>query len=159
MTCLGLGYLLRYELFPNWSPEAVGDLTFVEDEKLKENIDHFFEQYHSQRYSRPYMCAHIFWGRDEKFAYIDLVCGKFTKNPKTNKIETEHGSQVPTRVKINSSLEVVAFDQTVDGENNPASYNWLFPKQIQEKDRESRIVAPWMNIHLKAWARHNKSAL
>jgi hypothetical protein len=145
---IGAGYLFRFQIFPNHSPEPKGRLNLIEDQIFGQKIDRYFEEFHSKKNNRVYMCAHNFWARDDRYIYIDLVCGKFNRT-QANVVETEYGYQAPTRVEIDSSNQIVSFEQPIDGDDGGKHYNWLFPKAVQEVDRSLRTTAAWQNIHLK----------
>ena len=145
---IGTGYFYRFQIFPHHSPEPKGRLILIEDQILGQKINRYFEELHSKKNNRVYMCAHNFWAKDDRYVYIDLVCGKFVRT-KANVVETEYGYQAPTRVEIDSSNQIVGFEQPVDGEDNWNHYNWLFPKAVQEIDQSIKSVEPWKNIHLK----------
>lgn len=145
---LGAGYLLRYQIFTTHSPEPKGRLILIEDQSFAQNIDRYFEDFHSKKNNRLYKCAHNFWARDDQYVYIDLVCGKFIRT-QANTVETEYGFQAPTRVEIDSLNQIIGFEQPVDGTENLKHYNQLFPQAVQEVDRSLKSTEPWKNIHLK----------
>lgn len=144
----GAGYIFRYQIFPNYSPDPKGRLILAEDQSFGQNINRYFEEFHTKKNNRPYKCAHNFWARDDRYVYIDLVCGKFIRT-QVNAVETEYGYQAPTRVEIDSSNQIVGFEQPVDGTDNWKHYNWLFPEEVQKVDRSLKSTEPWKNIHLK----------
>ena len=141
-------YLFRFSLLSSVSPNPWGSLEFNEDHEMARKVNKFFETYHSNQSKRSYKCAHNFWARDEKYLYIDLVCGKFHRISETV-VETEYGYQAPTRIELDSHNEIISFEQPTDGIYNRVTYNWLFPKAVQEKDNVSANKEPWKNIHLK----------
>ncbi|AZZ36194.1 hypothetical protein CIK05_05095 [Bdellovibrio sp. qaytius] len=150
LILFGATYLLRYQIFRNWTANAVGDLNFNEDETMAAKINRYFEDYHSKKSNRPYSCAHNFWARDDRYIYVDLVCGKFSRVSDTE-VKTEYGYQAPTRVTVTGSGEIANFEQPVDGTYNRVTYNWLFPYEVQEVDRQLESTDPWKNIHLKTF--------
>jgi hypothetical protein len=149
-------YLFRYNLFSHWSPSISGKLTLNKDTELSENIDFYFEKHYSAKENRPYMCGHHFLGKDDRYAYIDLVCGFFRKST-NGEVLTDYGLQISTRVEYSKSLQVTSFDQPLDGTHNFVSYKWIFPKEVQSIHKGQKNELPWNNIHLKALERHQKN--
>lgn len=142
------GYFIRFQLFPNHSPSPHGHLIFTEDPISAQKIDRYFEVFHSKKANRVYDCAHNFWARDDRYIYIDLVCGHFIRR-EADVIETEYGYRAPTRVEFDSANQIIDFEQPGDGTDYWKHYNWLFPKKVQEVDRSLKSTDPWKNIHLK----------
>ena len=148
-------YEFRFLLFSNWQTISVGKISFKEDNDLSNKINLYFEKYYRRKNSRPYNCGHQFWGQDKKYVYIDLVCGNFKKTNK-NEIKTLYGLQSATRIELTDHLEILDFDQPVNGTYYSASYNWLFPVEVQQMAKKLKVQAPWNNIHLMVFERSLK---
>ena len=71
------------------------------------------------------MCAHHFLGKDDKYVYLDLVCGSFKKSTKGEVIQSM-AFKFPTRVEYNKNFQIIGFDQPVDGTHHFVTYNGFF---------------------------------
>lgn len=152
VSIVGLSYLNRFQILPDLSVSPAGSLTFKSNSQLSNHINSYFESYHSSKSKRDYVCAHHLWAQDDRYAYVDLVCGMFERS-ETGEVEMLYGFRAPTRVELNVNGQVENFAQPVDGRHHESDKRRLFPKSVLKRSKELSTKQPWNNIHLLALQR------
>jgi hypothetical protein len=152
MSVSGLIYMNRFLIFESLNVEPSGSLEFSQPPTLSSQINAYFEQYHQKKVNRDYICAHQFWAKDQRYAYVDLVCGMFRKTT-AGEIKTLYGYRAPTRVSLDPEGRVSGFSQPIGGKYYEADKRRLFPKQVLERAKTFASTQPWNNIHLLAMER------
>ncbi len=121
---LWLIFELKTKYLNGVSAVSAGELKFEETPELSENINAFLEgQYPT--------CEHVLLATDDRYAYVDHVCGVFEKEGEKNIVQKQ-GPRGPARLEFNAQKQILAAvtlqedqDQFID------QYRKLFPDAIQ----------------------------
>ena len=108
--------------------ELVGILKTEEPADLEISIDKYFEKVNL---ASSFKCAHVFYGLDEKYAYVEMFCSNFTLEGE--KMRMNGGGSMPTRLALNDTHDdIVGYQQPQNNRNISQDVPKIFPPEVKE---------------------------
>lgn len=121
-------FLGEKDEFMKVQPDFVGNFIDTPDEKLSTSINEFLEEKENMT------CSHNYLGRDDKFAYIQAFCERYSYNQQTGALDNEAGWSAPVVLQLKDD-KVLAYELPRDGALYEPDIQRLFPGQlIKEMD-------------------------
>lgn len=100
--------------------------TLIQDETTEQEV--LIDQYFQKHYG-DYTCSHVFFGRDEKFIYVDMMCGTF--EIKKDELVMNSGHHMYRRIEYkNSPFRITGFTDPADGSFHAKSIIRMFPETV-----------------------------
>ena len=112
--------------------ELSGALRTEEPADLELVIDKYFEKVAEKNpSSADQKCAHVFFGMDNQFAYVEMFCSHFILEGE--KMRMDGGGSTPTRIALNETADaVVGFQQPRDRRSLGVDMLKIFPPEVSE---------------------------